>query len=145
LRQPDFEINCYLERGAGTLGRVPTHPQRVAVIGASDDPERYAWQAINLLQTHGHVVLPVTPRSINLQGLKVFPNLDLVPRPIDTVTLYVNPRVLEGMVSAIIEARPKRVIFNPGTEHPDIARQFQEAGLKTLEACTLVLLRTGQF
>lgn len=124
---------------------MPSPSQRVAVIGASDDPERYAFRAITQLQAHGHTVLPVTPKPIHLPGLPVYPDIGHVPPPLDTVTLYVNPRVLETLASQIVAARPVRVIFNPGTEHQDIARQFQAAGIATLEACTLVLLSTGQF
>lgn len=119
--------------------------QRVAVVGASDDPERYSNKAIRLLAEHGHTVLAVTPRPVDLPAFAVFRSIQQVPPPLDTVTLYVNPRVLEGMIDEIIAARPGRVIFNPGTEHPAAARRFQDAGIKTEEACTLVLLRTGQF
>lgn len=100
---------------------------------------------MELLRQHGHVVLPVTPKAARLPGLTVYPDLRHTPPPIDTVTLYVNPRVLETLAEDIIAARPGRVIFNPGTEHPELARRFQAAGIKTVEACTLVLLTTGQF
>ncbi len=119
--------------------------QRVAVIGASDDPERYSYRAIELLRRHGHVVLPVTPKDIALPGLEVYRSLGQVPPPVDTVTLYVNPQVLETLAAGIIAASPKRVIFNPGTEHPALAERFRKSGIETLEACTLVLLSTGQF
>ena len=121
-----------------------TH-ERVVVLGASDDPERYARQAVDLLQQHGHTVLPVTPKPIRLPGLTVFARLDQVPPPIDTVTLYVNPRLVESLADEIIRLHPGRVIFNPGTEHPEIARRFEDAGIRTEQACTLVLLKTGQF
>lgn len=119
--------------------------QRVAVLGASDDPERYANKALKLLQAGGHTVLPVTPRPIKLDGLVVYSALAQVPPPIDTVTLYVNPRVLETVAEEIIAVRPTRVIFNPGTEHAGVAERLRAAGIATLEACTIVLLRTGQF
>lgn len=119
--------------------------QRVAVVGASDDPGRYAYRAIQLLLQHGHDVLPVTPKPVQLPGLTVYPDLPSVPVPIDTVTLYVNPRVVESIVEDLLVARPRRVIFNPGTEHPAVARRLEAAGVETLEACTLVLLSTGQF
>jgi len=119
--------------------------QRVAVVGASDNPARYACRALAMLRQHGHEVLPVTPRNIQLPGLLVYPDLRHTPSPIDTVTLYVNPRVVESLAEEIIAARPGRVIFNPGTEHPEVANRLEAAGIKTLEACTLVLLATGQF
>jgi uncharacterized protein len=124
---------------------VNKRPQRVVVLGASDNPERYAYRAIEMLRQHGHVVLPVTPKAIQLPGLTVHSDLHHTPPPVDTVTLYVNPRVVESLADEIIAAKPGRVIFNPGTEHPEVAKRFQAAGIATLEACTLVLLSTGQF
>lgn len=128
-----------------TLPAVKNSPQRVAVIGASSDPDRYSHQAIAMLQRHGHQVLPVTPKEIDLPGLTVYPDIGRVPPPVDTVTLYVNPRVLESLADEIVDARPSRVIFNPGTEHPEVAERFRAAGIETVNACTLVLLSTGQF
>ena len=119
--------------------------QRVVVLGASDNPERYANQAVRLLQAEGHTVIPVTPRPITLAGLTVHATLGEVPPPIDTLTLYVNPHLVEILAGEIIAARPGRVIFNPGTEHPAVAERLRAEGIVTLEACTLVLLRTGQF
>ncbi|HAV64073.1 MAG TPA: CoA-binding protein [Verrucomicrobiales bacterium] len=117
----------------------------VAVIGASDKPGRYSFQAVQKLSEHGHRVFPVTPRPIKLPGFVVRPSIAEVPRPIDTVTLYVNPGLLTTMAGGIIEAKPRRVIFNPGTEQAEIAATFEAAGIQVVEACTLVLLATGQF
>lgn len=117
----------------------------VAVLGASDRPDRYSYQAIELLLECGHTVFPVTPKHISLRSSEVYQSVTEVPRPLHTITLYVNPFTLEALVDEIIEARPTRVIFNPGTEHPLAGRQLQEAGIQVVEACTLVLLRTGQF
>jgi len=124
---------------------VKTPALRVAVVGASDNPARYSHRAIAALQEAGHVVLPVNPRPVQLAGLTVHESLRSVPRPIDTVTLYVNPRVVESILDDLIELRPRRVIFNPGTESATAARRLQSAGIATEDACTLVLLRTGQF
>lgn len=77
--------------------------------------------------------------------MMVFTSVTDVPRPLHTVTLYVNPLRLETVADEIIEVKPARVIFNPGTEHPEIERQFREAEIETVEACTLVMLGTNQF
>lgn len=120
-------------------------PLKVAVLGASDDPERYANRALRMLHEHGHHVIAVTPKSVNLPGMKVVASLSELQEPVDTVTLYVNPRVVESLAEEILAARPRRVIFNPGTEHPGVAARLQAAGIAVEEACTLVLLSTGQF
>jgi predicted CoA-binding protein len=120
-------------------------PRRVAVVGASDNPDRYSYRAIRKLQEHGHTVLPVTSRPVQLPGLDTFKSLLEVPPPVDTVTLYVNSHLIDRMADDIIAVRPARVIFNPGTENSAVAQRLREAGIQTVEACTLVLLGTGQF
>lgn len=120
-------------------------PQTVVVIGASDDPLRYSNRAIGRLLEKGHRVIPVTPKPINLPGLKVVRTISEVAEPIDTVTLYVNPTLLEALADDIVAARPRRVIFNPGTEHRVVSERLAAAGIGVMDACTLVLLGTDQF
>ena len=117
----------------------------VAVLGASDRPERYSYQAVEMLSRYGHRVFPVTPRSISLTDVPVYHDLTSVPEPIHTVTLYVNPKRLETLTEEIVGANPNRVIFNPGTEHAEIESRFRDAGIRVVKACTLVLLKTDQF
>ncbi|MFA5495118.1 MAG: CoA-binding protein [Porticoccaceae bacterium] len=117
----------------------------VAILGASNSPERTAQQAQQLLAQHQHRVFPVSPNQDEVGGLPAFKSLADIPEALDVVTVYIGPARLPGVVDDIIAARPRRVIFNPGTESPDIAARLEEAGIATEEACTLVLLRTGQF
>jgi hypothetical protein len=117
----------------------------VAVLGASPKPSRYANQAIRLLKELDYRITPVHPRFETVEELTVIHHLDEVSRPVDTLTLYLGPRLLEPEAPAIVALRPRRVIFNPGTESPVVQRQLDEAGIDWLEACTLVMLRTGQF
>jgi predicted CoA-binding protein len=117
----------------------------VAVLGASPKPARYANQAIRLLREYGHDVTPVHPKFETIEGLDVAHRLADITRPVDTLTLYVGPAILEGQADAVVALRPGRVIFNPGTESPAVQRRLDEAGIEWLEACTLVMLRTGQF
>ena len=117
----------------------------VAVLGATPKPERYANQAVRLLLEKGYRVTPIHPKIPEIEGLAVAPSLDEVERPIHTLTLYVGPARLEPMTDAIVTAAPGRVIFNPGTETPAVQQALDAAGIPWEEACTLVLLRTGQF
>ena len=120
--------------------------EKVAILGASDNPERYAHIAFKMLQQYGHTPVPVNPTLAEVENIKVVPDLkSLKGQGIDTVTLYVNPKRLEPYVEQILELKPRRVIFNPGTESAEIEKKFKEAGIEALEACTLVLLRTNQF
>jgi predicted CoA-binding protein len=68
-----------------------------------------------------------------------------IPDKIDTVTLYVSPAVSDSLADQILETRPRRVIFNPGSENPRLLYRLREKGITGTEACTLVLLNTGRF
>ena len=117
----------------------------VAILGASNKPERYSNQALRLLAEKGHAVFPVHPALAEIDSHRVFKTLVDIPEPVDTVTLYVSPAHSTGMASAILASKPRRVIFNPGTENPELEQTLAAAGIETVHACTLVLLRTGQF
>ncbi|MBU1241513.1 CoA-binding protein [Myxococcota bacterium] len=119
--------------------------ETVAILGASTNPERYSYKALKMLAEHGHTPLPVNPSLNEIEGVPVMKTIDALPRPVDTLTIYVKPAILATMVPEILALSPKRVIFNPGTESPQIAARFRENNIETMEACTLVLLSTGQF
>lgn len=117
----------------------------VAVLGASPKTERYSYQATAMLSDYGHRALPVNPYHAEVAGKPCVRSLSDITEPVDTVTLYLNPGQLAEHEAALIALAPKRVIFNPGTESPQLQARLAAAGIKAEEACTLVLLRTGQF
>lgn len=117
----------------------------VAVLGASPKPVRYANQCIRLLQEHGYRITPIHPRFEEIEGLPVSAAMDAIGDPVDTLTLYVGPKLLEPQTEDIVALRPGRVIFNPGTESASIQQRLDEAGIEWFEACTLVMLKTEQF
>ncbi len=119
--------------------------QRVVVLGASPKPERYSNRAVKLLLEHGHSVIPVHPAAQEIEGLTVVPRLESVQGRVDSLTVYLSPVHTDSMVDSLIALRPGRVIFNPGTENPMVKDALAKAGIRTEEACTLVLLNTGQF
>jgi predicted CoA-binding protein len=119
--------------------------ETVVILGASDKPERYAYQAMRQLRAQGHRVVLVNPRLDHIEGHPVVHDLADLSVPVDTVTLYVGAAVSSGLEEKLRTLRPGRVIFNPGAENPALAASLREAGIQTEEACTLVLLRTGQF
>ncbi|MEM1296259.1 MAG: CoA-binding protein [Verrucomicrobiota bacterium] len=119
--------------------------ERVVVLGASNKPDRYSYLAIQALKDAGHEVIPIHPALEKIQGISVVPSLDQVEGQVDTITVYVNPAILEPLVEEILTVAPKRVILNPGTESPSAAKNLRDAGIKCEEACTLVLLKTDQF
>jgi len=120
--------------------------ETVAVLGASPKPQRYSNQAIHLLRSYGHTVLPVNPAHTEIEGLRVVAHVDDLPHGrVDTVTVYVSPQHSDPLLPGLLRLRPRRVIFNPGAENPVLERELEKAGIKVEEACTLVLLRTGQY
>ena len=117
----------------------------VAVIGASDKPERYSYKAVKLLTDKGHKVFPIHQRVKLIDGIPVFRSIKDVPEPVDTVTLYVAADISTVLEDEVFGKKPKRIIFNPGAENPTMAEKARARGIATINACTLVLLNTGQF
>jgi predicted CoA-binding protein len=117
---------------------------KVLVYGASTNPSRYAYIATELLLQHRHEVSLVGIKAGEVLGLTIQLDQPLL-QDIDTVTLYVGPANQDGLYDYLKSLAPRRVIFNPGTESPELERELEKAGILTEEACTLVLLHTGQF
>ncbi len=117
----------------------------VVVLGASPKPSRYSHLAVQLLKSMGYRVLPVHPRAGEIDGIPVRASLDTLSEPVDTMTLYVGPQRSRPLIDAIVAARPGRVIFNPGTESPELEQRLEETGIPFLRGCTLVMLKTGTF
>jgi len=113
------------------------------VLGASERPDRYANMAVHRLVGHGHRVVAVGLRP---GWIAEVPIVTALPEaPIDTVTLYVGPTALEGWRQALLDLKPRRIIFNPGTEHPDFEKEARSKGIATEQACTLVMLAAGTY
>jgi predicted CoA-binding protein len=117
----------------------------VAVLGASNKPERYSYQAVRLLMEKGHAAFPVHPAAAEVAGRPVFKRLAEVPAPLDTISVYLGAERSSALAEEILAANPRRVILNPGAENPDLARRLAAGGVEVVNACTLVMLRTGQF
>jgi len=118
----------------------------VLVLGASSNPDRYAYRAALQLQQKGHscYLLGLKPGEIHGMSIHtVWPKQeDFVP---DTVTLYLGPSAQTVWVEALIGQGIRRVIFNPGTENPPLEEALHAVGKECLQACTLVMLATGTF
>jgi uncharacterized protein len=114
------------------------------VLGASANPSRYSNLAINSLRRYNHPVVAIGKRS----GIVGDTPVEIIPRDIeglDTITLYLNPGNQRQYYDYIMKLKPRRIIFNPGTENDELAKMAQDKGIQPLEACTLVLLSTGQY
>ncbi|MBE9567529.1 MAG: CoA-binding protein [Proteobacteria bacterium] len=120
-------------------------PEVVTIIGASEKKSRYAHMAMTALWEHGHEVKLVNPFKANIDGHRCFKTITDITEKVDTVTLYVNPARFRDHIDEVIRVRPERVIFNPGTEDTEMEQKLENAGIRAIRACTLVLLSNGQF
>ena len=117
----------------------------VAIIGASDKPERYSNMALHALKEYGYAVVLVNPFKSQIEGQKCFKSVDEYVGKIDTVTLYVNPARFHDHINDIVKTGPRRVIMNPGTEDAQHEKVLTDSGIKVQKACTLALLSRNQF
>jgi len=118
--------------------------KKTLIIGASNNPERYAYKAAERLLAHGHEIELLGLRPDTIFGKPI----DTERKPyegLDTVTLYVGPQRQPEYYDYIVSLQPKRVIFNPGTENNEFELLLTKNGIIAEEACTLVLLGTGQY
>ncbi len=119
--------------------------ETVLILGASENPTRYSYMATMMLLEYGHKPVLVGKSGSEVMGL---PILRVVPedlQSVDTITLYLNPLHQVAHYNTIISLKPDRVIFNPGTENPELMEKLDKANITYLEACTLVMLRAGQY
>jgi predicted CoA-binding protein len=118
--------------------------KKTLVLGASDNPSRYSYLAINRLMKFGHPVVAVGKKKASVAGVNIDKEKQAFDQ-IDTVTLYLNPLNQKEYYDYIISLKPKRIIFNPGTENEELYQLAKANNIQTMEACTLVLLSTGQY
>lgn len=118
---------------------------RVAVLGASPKEERYSFKAMHLLKEHGHKPIPIHPAGHIVDGVPGLKSLSEIDQPVDTLTVYVNSKISNGLKDEIMKLKPRRVIFNPGAENEELAEVLESAGIEVVMACTLVMLTIGAF
>jgi predicted CoA-binding protein len=114
------------------------------VIGASENTDRYSNKAVNMLRKYNHATYAYGLKTGNIADVAI-QNEYFYPEALDTVSLYLNPTNQIVHFDYILKLHPKRVIFNPGTENPAFYSLLEDKGIAYEEACTLVLLQTGQY
>lgn len=118
--------------------------KKTLVIGATPDPSRYAYLAANKLVRYGHEIVNVGIKKGEVAGVPIEPPV-AIHNDIDTVTLYVGTRNQPPLYDYILNTKPKRIIFNPGTENAELEAMARQRGIEIVEGCTLVMLSTGEF
>ena len=118
--------------------------KKTLVLGASDNPSRYSYLAVNRLRSHGHPVVAIGKKNAMVADVPIEKEKKDWEN-VDTVTLYLNPAHQEQYYDYILSLKPKRIIFNPGAENDELAGLAAKNGITPMEACTLVLLSTNQY
>lgn len=118
--------------------------KKTLILGATPNPSRYAYLAAHRLTAAGHEIVNIGIKKGDVAGVPIqLPSEPL--QDIDTVTLYIGPKLQEQYYSYLMDTHPKRIIFNPGTENAQLVALAKEKDIDTVYACTLVLLSTGQY
>jgi predicted CoA-binding protein len=123
---------------------MPASPKKTLVLGASANPQRYSYLAINRLRNLNHPVVGIGKRVGKVSDIEIGAEQKPID-DVDTVTLYLSAANQKQYYDYILSLHPKRIIFNPGAENDELYAMAQQNGIKPMEACTLVLLSTGQY
>lgn len=118
--------------------------KKTLILGATDNPSRYAYLAANRLVNAGHDIINIGIKKGTVGGVEIEKPGE-VKSGVHTITLYIGPALQEQYYDYIVSTHPKRLIFNPGTENPELFKLAKEHGIEVVEACTLVLLSTGGY
>ena len=118
--------------------------KKTLVLGASDNPQRYSYLAMTRLRSGGHPVVAIGRKPASVGDVSIETEKKAFPE-VDTITLYLNARSQQEYYDYILSLHPKRIIFNPGAENDELFALAQANGIQAMEACTLVMLSTGQF
>lgn len=117
---------------------------KTLVLGASLKPYRYAHRAVKILKLNGYEVVPLGLQKGQIEGIAVQTGLPEI-KGIHTVTLYLNAQRQAEMYQYILSLEPRRIIFNPGAENPELYELATSKGIYCENACTLVMLSTGDY
>jgi predicted CoA-binding protein len=121
-----------------------SNSKKTLIIGASENTERYANMAFHKLTHYGHNVVMIGNKEGVIETVPIQKGTPIL-NDIETITLYLNPKNQEAYYDYILSLKPKRIIFNPGTENPVLSEKAKQSNIETIEACTLVLLSIGQY
>ena len=116
-----------------------------AIIGASINESRYSFLAAQMLNEYEHPFVPLGIKKGEVFGEEILVDWPKEINGLDTITLYIGPKDQPEHYPYMLNLRPKRIIFNPGTENPELAGLAVIQGIEVVEACTLLMLRTNQF
>ncbi len=120
--------------------------KKTLIAGATANPGRYAFMAAAMLNEYGHEIVPIGIRKATVLGKEIL-NLREKPavKDIDTITLYIGPQNQPEWYEYLLSLKPRRIIFNPGTENDVFEKMAEDQHVEVVQGCTLVMLRSGQY
>lgn len=139
------ELNSGKIEGVGEIMET-AREQKIVIVGLSDKADRYAFMAYQRLLQNGFENLTgVSPHKLALPKIEVYQKPESVEGPVHTITLYVGKKHSDEMMDKLLDLRPKRIIFNPGSENDQLEERAVKQGIEVVHGCTLVMLSTDQF
>lgn len=117
---------------------------KTLIIGASENPERYSNKALKKLRAHNIEVIAIGGRKGQVEDVLISTEINTI-KDIDTITLYIGAKHQPKYYTLITELKPRRIIFNPGTENPELEQIATQHSINFIHACTLVMLSTNQY
>ncbi len=121
-----------------------TPKKKTLVLGASENTSRYSNLAIRNLRAHGHEVIAIGNKAGQVEDVPIHKDHPDIPQ-LNTITMYLSEKNQHQYYDYILKQQPERIIFNPGAENPELATLAREHNIHPVNACTLVLLSTGQY
>jgi len=119
--------------------------KKTLVLGASTNPNRFSYKAVKSLQRRDIPLVAVGRKEDDLEGIKIRPGKPMDIGDIHTVAIYMNAELQKEFYDYILELKPRRVIFNPGTRNPEFSDIVRAQGIEVVDDCLLVMLNTGRF
>ena len=118
--------------------------KKTILLGASENPSRYSYLAVQKLVSHHHPVIAIGRKPGKIGEVPIITDQPIIP-DVDTVTIYLNQQHQKEYYDYILALHPRRIIFNPGAENVELFDLAKTSGIEPVEACTLVMLSTGQY
>ena len=112
----------------------------VAIIGASNDRNKFGNKAVRAYSMMGHTVFPINPKETEIEGIECYASLSKIPYKIDRISVYVPPEIGLKLVNQIKKARAKEVYLNPGSESEEFLEVLGKAGIKPIQACAILAI-----
>jgi len=112
--------------------------QTVAIIGASNNPNKFGNKAVRAFVKEGYTVYPINPNETEVEGIATFKSIGDVPARPHMISIYVPPTVLLKLLPAIAAKGCDELWLNPGSESDEVLAEAERLGLNVIQACSII-------